>query len=85
MDDVLKKERLGELVEMDVAELDDAIAAEGIGQIFDADGLMDRIEVMACELARVKREACGSNAGADEKFATSEAGGLVWGNTGHRP
>ena len=51
VDDVLEKERLGELVEMNVAELDDAIAVEGIGKILDADGLMDRFEIMTRKLA----------------------------------
>ena len=85
VDDVLEKERLGELVEVDVAELDDAIAAEGIGQVLDADGLIYGVEVMARELSRVKSEACSGNAGAYKKFTTGEAGRLVGFKAGHRP
>lgn len=84
VDDVLEKERLGEFVEVDVAKLDDAIAVELVGKIPDADGLMDCVEVMARDLAGVKREACSGDARADEKFAASETGRLVGGNTGHR-
>jgi len=50
MDDVLEKRRLGELIEVNIAELDDAIAVEWIGEVLDADGLMDDIEVVARDL-----------------------------------
>ena len=85
VNDTLKKEWLGELVEVNVAELDDAVVVEVVGEIPDADGLLDDVEVMACDLARVEGEACCGDAGANEKFATSKTGRLVGSNSGHRP
>jgi hypothetical protein len=69
---------------MNVAELDDPIAMERVGEIFDGDGLMDRLKVMACDFARIERESCGGDAGTDEKFATGEAGRLIGFKAGHR-
>ena len=51
VDDALEEKGLCELVEVDVAELDDAIAVERVGQVFDGDGLLDGVEVMARNLA----------------------------------
>lgn len=46
-DDALEEEGLGVLVEVNVAELDDAIAVERSGQICDGDGTVDDVDLVA--------------------------------------
>ncbi len=53
-DDVFEEEGLSVLVEVDVAELDDAIAVEGRGQIGDGDGALDDVDFVTGELAGVE-------------------------------
>ena len=72
MDDVLEEEGLGEFVEVDVGELNDAEAMEGLGEIGDANGGVDDIELMARDLAGVESEACRGDAGAQNEFAAGE-------------
>ena len=72
VDDVFEEEGLGELVEVDVADLGDSVAAEGVRKICDADGEVDGFEVVARDLAGVKSETCGGNTRADEKFSAGE-------------
>jgi hypothetical protein len=64
-DDVLKEVRLGVFVEMDVADLHDAIAVEGAGQIGDGDGAVDDVDLMAADLACVEGHPCGYSASAN--------------------
>jgi len=83
VDDVFEEEGLGELVEVDVADLGDSVAAEGVRKICDADGKVDGFEVVARDLAGVKSETCGGNTRADEKFSAGETRRLVAKKTGH--
>ena len=83
VDDVLEEEGFGELVEVDVADLGDAVAVEGVGKICDADGEADGFEIVACDLAGVKGEASGCNTRADEKFSAGKTRRLVAKKTGH--
>ncbi len=53
-DDAFEEERLGVFVEVDVADLDDAVAVEGGGEIADADGAVDDVKLVACDLAGIK-------------------------------
>ena len=55
LDDAFEEEGLGVLVEVDVADLDDAIAVEGGGQIVDGDGALDDVEFVAGNFAGVER------------------------------
>jgi len=73
VDDAFEEEGLGVLVEVDVAELDDAIAVKGGGQIGDADGALDDVELVAGELAGVESESGGSDACAYEEVSSGEA------------
>ncbi len=56
-DDALEEERLGVLVEVNVAELHDAITVEGAGQVGDGDGAVDDIELVTSDLAGVEGHA----------------------------
>ena len=47
VDDALEEEGFGELVEVDVAYLSDAVAVKRAGQIFDGDGAGDDVELVA--------------------------------------
>ena len=53
VDDMLDEEGLGEFVEVDVADLGDAVAAEGVGKVGDVDGEVDDFELVACDRAGV--------------------------------
>lgn len=70
-DDALEEVGLGELVEVDVAELSDAVAVEGAGQIGDGDCPLDDVDFVAAYLAGVESKACSGGTCADEKAATA--------------
>ena len=72
-DDAFEEEGLGVLVEVDVAELDDAIAVEGGGQIVNDEGALDDVELMASDLAGVESESGAGNAGTYKKISPGEA------------
>lgn len=74
MDDVLKEDGLCELVEVNIGELGDPEPMKRCGEIGDADGGINQIDLVAGDLAGVKSETCCGNAGAENKFATREAG-----------
>jgi hypothetical protein len=74
VDDALEEEGLGVLVEVDVAELDDAIAVEGVGQIGDGDGAVDDVDLVAGDLAGVERQTGGEGAGTYEEISPGELG-----------
>jgi hypothetical protein len=73
LDDAFEEKRLGVLVEVDVAELDDAIAVEGSGQIVDDEGALDDVELMAGDLAGVESESGAGDAGTYKKISPGEA------------
>ena len=83
VDNVFEEEGLGELIEVDVADLGNAIAAEGIGQVGDVNGEVDGFEVVTCDLAGVKSETCGGNTRANEKFSAGKTRRLVAKKSGH--
>ena len=83
VDDALEEEGFGVLVEVDVAELDDAIAVEGVGEICDRDGSLDDVDFVACDLGGVEGQPCGGNAGSDEEVSSGETGRQRGGGTGH--
>ena len=53
-DDALEEEGLCVLVEVDVAELGNAVAVEGRGQIGDGDGAVNDVDFVTCDLAGVE-------------------------------
>ena len=73
MDDALKEEGFRVLVEVDVADLDDAIAMEGRGQILDRDGALDDVNLVACNLAGIECESCGCGPSTYEEVAASKS------------
>jgi hypothetical protein len=58
---------------VDVAELDDAIAVEGGGQIVDGEGTLDDVELVTGDLAGVESESGGGHAGSYEEVSPGEA------------
>jgi hypothetical protein len=84
-DDVLEEVRLSVFVEMDVAELYDAVAVEGAGQVRDGDGAVDYLDLVAGDLAGVDGHACGNCAGTDEEVASGKTRRLIGLRTGHSP
>jgi len=82
-DDPLEEEGFCVFVEMDVAELNDAVAVEGGGEIRDGDGSMDDVHFVASDLSRVKGQSRGGSSGADEKVASSKARRLNGLRAGH--
>jgi hypothetical protein len=83
--DVLKEVGLGVLVEVDVADLHDAVAVEGAGQVGDWDGTMNDVDLMAGDFACVEGHACCDSSGADEEVASGKARRLIGLRTGHKP
>jgi len=71
-DGVLEEELLGELDQVNVAELDDAIAVECLGEAADPDLFMDDLELVPGDLERVEGCAHGGDADAGEEAAAGE-------------
>lgn len=65
----LEEERFGVLVEMNVAELNDAIAVEWFRQIGNGDRTVDNVDLMARNLTGVESQSGCGGAGADEEVA----------------
>jgi len=84
-DDALEKERFGVLVEVDVAELNDAVAVEGGGEIRDGDGAVDDVHFVASDLSGVKSQSRGGSPAAYEEVASSKARRLNGLRAGHTP
>ena len=72
LDDAFKEKGLGVLVQVNVAELGDAIAVKGSRQIVDGDGALDDVDFMPGELAGVESKSSGGDAGAYEKASAAE-------------
>lgn len=83
-DDVLEEEGLGELVEVDVAELHDAITVKGVGEVGDGDGAIDDLEFVAGDFASVQGHTCCDGACTDEEVASSKTRRLIGLRTGHK-
>lgn len=81
--DTLEEERLGELVEVDVADLDDAVAVEWGGQVGDGDGALDDVDLMARYFAGVECQAGCGGPGGDEKVSACESRRPIGRNAGH--
>jgi hypothetical protein len=84
-DDVFEKVGFGVLIKVDVAELHDAVAVEGAGQVGDGDGTVDDVDLVAGNLAGVEGHSCSDSTGADEEVASGKARRLIGLRTGHRP
>ncbi len=58
-DDFAEEVWLGELVEVNVTDLDDAIAVEGVREVANGDGTFDDVDLVAAYLAGIEGESCG--------------------------
>ena len=85
VDDALEEERLGVFIEMNVADLNDAIAMKGSGQICDGDGALNDVDLVAGDFTGVEGESGGGGAGADQEVSAGETGSLRRGEAGHSP
>jgi hypothetical protein len=63
MDGVLQKERLGELIQMNVRDLRYTEALKCRGKICDPDGRIDDVEIVTGDLSGVQSQPCGGHAG----------------------
>jgi hypothetical protein len=72
VDDVLEEVGFGELVEVDVAELDDAEAVEGSGEIADGEGAVGGVDLVAGDFAGVEGEAGGGGSRGQEEVTAGE-------------
>ena len=84
VDGVLEEGGLGELLEVDVAELGDAEAVEGVRQAGDVDVAVLGDELVAGDLGRVDGEASEGEAGSGEEAPPVEAGGRLGAGAGVR-
>jgi hypothetical protein len=84
VDGVLEEGGLGVLLEVDVAELGDAEAVEGVGEAGDVDVAVLEGELVAGDFGGVDGEASEGEAGAGEETPAVEAGGVSWAGGGLR-
>ena len=84
-DDPFEEERLCKLVEVDVADLRDAEAVEGAGEVRYSEGAGDEIELVAGDFAGVEGKTRSGRSCADEEMAAGDAWGGIAINAGHRP
>ena len=86
--DALEEEGFGELLEVDVRDLDDAEVEEAVGEVADGDGEVIDFEFVACVRTGVRGEADASSRGSRQKGPAGDGG--LWvtnaaGNAGHSP
>ncbi len=74
-DDLLEEVGLGVLVEVDVAELGDAQAVKGCGEIADGDGVVGGVDLVAGDLTGVDGEAGGEGSGTGEEGSAGDGRG----------
>ena len=84
VDDAFEKEWLGELVEVDIADLRDAKAAEGAGEVGDGDGERNEIDLVAGNFPGIKRQTRCCCSRANQKVAPGESRGWFGIKAGHR-
>lgn len=77
-DDLLEEEGFGELFEVEVAELDDAVADEGGGEMLDGDAAGEGTDLMAGDETAVEGKACGCGTRAYKEGAAGEAACAGW-------
>ena len=82
-DDVLEEVGLSVLDQVDVADLDDAVAVEGAGEVGDTEGAGGDVELVAGEFSGVKRHACGEGAGTEDEVSPIESRRLIGLRTVH--
>ena len=83
LDDAFEEEGLGELVEVNVAELGDAEAVKRGGEIVNVEGTWDDVDFMARYLAGVEGESGGGGSSGDEEFSAGDLLRGGGGDTGH--
>ena len=83
LDDALEEEGLGELVQVNVAELGDAEAVERGGEIVDVEGAEDDVDFMARDLAGIEGESGGGGSSGDDEFSAGDLLRGGDGDTGH--
>ena len=74
LDGVVQVERLGELIEVDIGELENAKAVEGVGQAGKMEGALGELEVVAGVLAGVAGHDDGGSDGGLQKAAAGKVG-----------
>jgi len=75
LDDLLEEVGLGVFVEVDVAELGDAQAVKGCGEVADGDGVVGGIDLVTGDLAGVDGEAGGEGGGTGEEGPAGDGRG----------
>ena len=78
MDDVLDVPGLGVFLEVDVAELDDAEAEEGVGQVRYGDGAVRNLKLVPAMSGRVRGERRPEGGGADDEAAAGDGRAVIW-------
>ena len=82
-DDFAKEVRLGKLVEVNVTDLYDAVAVEGIGEIADGDGALYNVDLVAAYFAGVQGEPGSGGTSCDKEAATADPRGWIGELHGH--
>ena len=73
MDDALEEERLSVFVEMNVAELDYAIAVERCWQIRNGDGPLDDVDLVTGDFAGVESQTGGGGTCSQDEVSAGQA------------
>jgi hypothetical protein len=71
VDDMFEEVGLGVFVEVDVTDLNDAVAMEGRWQVFDGDGAVDDVDLMSSDFASVESECCCGGAGTYDEISSA--------------
>ena len=71
--DALEEKRFGVLVEVNIADLGDAIAVKGTRKVRDGDGSLNDVDLVPRDFAGVKSESGGGCSRPYEEIATGEA------------
>jgi hypothetical protein len=82
-DDVFEEEGFGEFVKVDVADLGDAIAVKGTGEIGQVEGAVDDVDLVTANFARVEGQTSCGRTCSDEEFSPGDSLRRRHGINGH--
>lgn len=82
---MFEKEGLGELVEVDVADLGDAVAVKGSREIGEGDGAGDDFYLVPGDFSGVEGQSGGGGACCDEEVSAGDSLRRGDGDAGHTP
>lgn len=70
--DPIKEVRLGELIQVDIADLNDPVTMKSVRQVANRDWPFDHVDLVPCDLTRIERETGGRRPSGKKEVAPGD-------------